>query len=466
MSVRTIGSFTKIYDDSGTGADDDVAVWRPDLGNMPGYHSLGDVAMNVHDRAPANAFVVKGPKDALEPPTDYQLIWSDHGSGGDQDGSLWQPIAPPGYTCLGGVAAHGYSKPSTDVVRCIKTVYTAPGTPRKVWDDEGSGAEMDVSIWEAAPIDAHGLIVSGFVARTSHEQPGNAGLYRVLNKTMTDIPAFSATPVTPKTARAMAPRIWLDSDEQYFPADVEDFLPHVREEDGYLVTKQPLGCDSCTDPRFLYGQRPYERDVPAYAQILNRTQDGAPTTITDIFYWMFYPYNQGKEVCVGWDSPAGCIGGTKRFGNHVGDWGHAAIRFVDNLPHQLFLSSHSGGTQYFYGDKNVELHNWQPVAYAGRGSHELYATPGRHVYHELPQGGDLADDTDQGMMWDTAAALVPYQWQPLGSYKGSLSWLNITSRWGNPESGCLPIIDQCVLEDGPTALMKRDYAQPPLTPLE
>ncbi|MGW8955565.1 Vps62-related protein [Streptomyces sp. NPDC055709] len=466
LSIRPVSSFMKIYDDSGTGADDDVAIWRPDLRSAPGYHSLGDVAMDVHDREPANAFVVKGPEGTLVPPLDFRLIWNDRGSGGDQDGSLWQPIAPAGYTCLGDVAADGYDKPSKNAVRCIRSVYTVPGTPKKVWDDGGSGAGMDVGVWDSAPSDAHGLTVSTFVGHSSHEHAGAAGRYRVLNKSLTDVPVLSGGAVTGAVARALAPRIWLASGEEYYPAGVGDFLPHVREENGYLVTRQSLGCDACTEPAFLDGRRPDEHHVPAYAQIVDRTQDGAPTNVTDVIYWMFFPYNQGKEVCIGLDSPIGCVGGTERFGNHVGDWGHLVIRFVDDLPHQIYLSTHSSGSQYLFGDKEVTLDGWQPVAYAGRGSHELYARPGTHVYYTLPNGGHLADETDQGLLWDTAATIVPYRWQPTGSYTGPLSWLNITSRWGNPESGCVPVIDQCVLEDGPTAPMKRDYAQPPLAPLE
>ncbi|MFC5799058.1 Vps62-related protein [Streptomyces formicae] len=467
LSIRPTSAFTEIYDDSGTGADDDVSIWRPDVSQTPGYYPLGDVAMDAHGTPPANSFVVSGPDGALAPPVDYWLIWTDRGSGGDRDGSLWAPVAPAGYRCLGSVAVNGYSKPPTDLIRCVKSVYVVAAEATKVWDDSGSGADTDLGIWEATPADAYGLAASTFIGRPSHADAGGREMYQVLNKTMTDAPVFSQAPMTAATARAFAPRVWLESQERYLPSSVEHFLPNVREDDGYLVTRQPLGCDSCTDPVFLRGQNPDRQAVSSYAQIVHRTQNGAVTNITDIFYWMFYPYNQGKDVCLGWDSSAGCIGGTKSFGNHVGDWSHLTIRFVDNLPHQIYLSAHSSGQQYLFGDKHVQLANWRPTAYAGRGSHELYATAGEHVYYDLPNGGDLADQTDRGTLWDTAQALVPYAWQPTGAYTGSLSWLNITSRWGNPRAGCLPEpIDQCVLEDGPTAISDRNYAQPPLMPLE
>ena len=40
--------FAWIYDDSGTGANDDVAIWRPDLSQYPGFYSLGDVTMGSY----------------------------------------------------------------------------------------------------------------------------------------------------------------------------------------------------------------------------------------------------------------------------------------------------------------------------------------------------------------------------------------------------------------------------------
>lgn len=468
LNVRPLGAFTEIYTDSGTGAEDDLSVWRPDVSKTPGYFSLGDVAMADHGTPPATSFVISGPTDALAPPVDYQRIWTDRGSGGDQDGSVWAPVAPPGYQCLGSVAAAGYDKPSTDLVRCVKSLYLVAGTAVKVWDDTGSGADGDLGIWQSDPSDAHGLSASTFIARPSHTDTGGPELYKVLDKTRIDVPGWPHGPVTAAAARAFAPRVWLHSKEEYFPSSVAYFLPHVHEDSGYLVTNEPLGCDACTDPPFLRGQRPDLNAVDAYAEIVPRTRDGAVTNVTDIFYWMFFPYNRGKDVCVGWDSPMGCVGGTKSFGNHVGDWAHLAIRFVDGLASQVYVSTHSGGTLYTFGDKNLTLTpEGRPVVYAGQGSHELYAAPGRHIYHDLPNGGHLADDTDQGFLWDTAQALTPFAWQAAGTYTGSLSWLNISSRWGNHGSGCLPApISQCVLEDGPEPVMDRDYAQPPLAPLE
>ena len=48
-------------------------------------------------------------------------------------------------------------------------------------------------------------------------------------------------PVDGFTIAAFAPRVWLAAGEYYWPSSTEFFLPNVHEENGHLVTNQPLG---------------------------------------------------------------------------------------------------------------------------------------------------------------------------------------------------------------------------------
>lgn len=59
-----------------------------------------------------------------------------------------------------------------------------------------------------------------------------------------------------------------------------------------------------------------------------------PGGIVDAFYFYFYSFNLGNTVA-GW-----------RFGNHVGDWEHTAIRFINGVPQSMFFSEHSGGAAF------------------------------------------------------------------------------------------------------------------------
>ncbi|MEU6800303.1 Vps62-related protein [Streptomyces neyagawaensis] len=271
-------------------------------------------------------------------------------------------------------------------------------------------------------------------------------------------------------ARRYAPRIWLQSAEDYFPSSVEWSLENTHIEthgdDQFYVTNEPLGCDSCTNPGFLSGQRPDHDDVPAYAEVVHRTENGRATNITDIIYWTFYPYNNGKRVCIGWQSPFGCVGGYSTFGNHVGDWEHVTIRFVGDKPYQISLSQHDGGQALVYGAEGI-LDGDQPVVYAAQGSHGLYPDAGRHTYRHLPNGDTLDDDTDAGTLWDTRKGLQVFSWQD--KYSGDLEWLNFTGRWGNWKSGCgisEPITGECVLNDGPKGPSMKEVFKPHMQALD
>jgi len=60
----------------------------------------------------------------------------------------------------------------------------------------------------------------------------------------------------------------------------------------YLVT----ACSSCLGPSVFYGQSVAKGGVPVYAIV--RDYQDAWNTI-DVVYHTFYPYNRGKQVCVG-----------------------------------------------------------------------------------------------------------------------------------------------------------------------
>jgi hypothetical protein len=223
-----------------------------------------------------------------------------------------------------------------------------------------------------------------------------------------------------------------------------------------------------------------------YAEIVNRTQNGQPTNVMDIVYWMFYPYNNGKRVCIGayldnycpvyipFTSScavpriSGCVGGYSTFGNHVGDWEHVTIRFVDGQPSQVALSQHDGGQVFNYGDPALQLSDGHPVVYSALGSHGLYRDAARHTYKTIANGDSLNDDTSAGTLWDPEAAVVEFS--PLVQPQtGSLSWLNYGGRWGNPKSGCgwsSLVTDECILNDGPASILPRALSNPGVITLE
>ena len=108
--------------------------------------------------------------------------------------------------------------------------------------------------------------------------------------------------------------------------------------------------------------------------------------VVDAFWFFFYSFNLGNAVF------------NIRFGNHVGDWEHTAIRFHKGEPQAVFFSEHNFGSAYSY--EAVEKLGKRPVIYSAVGTHAMYATPGLHPY-VLPWG-ILHDETDRGPLWDPA----------------------------------------------------------------
>ncbi|KAI8633980.1 hypothetical protein F5Y19DRAFT_259995 [Xylariaceae sp. FL1651] len=154
--------------------------------------------------------------------------------------------------------------------------------------------------------------------------------------------------------------------------------------------------------------------------------------VVDAFWFFFYSYNLGQTVL-----------GT-RYGNHVGDWEHAMIRFESGIPRAVFFSEHEGGQAYAWQavEKRGNTTRIQrPVIYSAVGSHAMYAMPGDHPY-VLPFGM-LKDKTDHGPLWDPAKNFRSY-WYDYSAAAGSegleatqenpdapLGWFHYKGRWGD-----------------------------------
>ncbi|XP_071449262.1 uncharacterized protein [Hetaerina americana] len=166
-----------------------------------------------------------------------------------------------------------------------------------------------------------------------------------------------------------------------------------------------------------------------------------------VTYWLFFPFSEGKDVCVvetgprllgPWPLPllgGHCLGKRRRYGSHLGDWEHLSIRFVNGHPHSLYISTHKLGAYYKYLNhwnglfalyrhelrEGGHVEGWlqrprfppvvhltkpqqatpealRPTLFAARGSHGLWAAPGRHQYVRYPR---LEDWTGHGIPWAT-----------------------------------------------------------------
>lgn len=179
--------YDESYEDRGTGAKLDLAVWRPRL--LPGECRIVYTANNTYDKFPDEyVTVVKelsaaGNPPALAPPKYFKCVYNDKGTGGDKDGLFFEPVPSDDYVALSHVAVYSKDEISPgDVIpasdprvdphfRCVHKdlVDIAELGNQMVWDDKGSGGKYDGSVWT---IDASlAIITSG---PNGYSRPPNA----------------------------------------------------------------------------------------------------------------------------------------------------------------------------------------------------------------------------------------------------------------------------------------------------
>lgn len=134
-------------------------------------------------------FVVLRDHPSVSHPISYELIWSSEGTTDEKVLTLWNPIPEPGgYSCPGQIAKTDYDgPPSLTDVACIQENYlnfSSVSVSSKVWNDSGSGADMDGSIWQCEGVGKTILDPNLFISRrVSNNDPGNNDC-RVLKKWM------------------------------------------------------------------------------------------------------------------------------------------------------------------------------------------------------------------------------------------------------------------------------------------
>ena len=154
-----------------------------------------------------------------------------------------------------------------------------------------------------------------------------------------------------------APLVYLYSKEEFWPGDIDFHLKHVIPRLNLTPITSPPPYPDLDNLPLLNTYAPHiyltsEDDIESHPSWLsarfNIPVDGyskAPATliwidkgngVVDAFWFFFYSYNLGNIVF------------NVRFGNHVGDWEHTMMRFVDGEPKWMFLSQHSGGDAYTF----------------------------------------------------------------------------------------------------------------------
>ncbi|MEZ4883180.1 MAG: Vps62-related protein [Chitinophagales bacterium] len=191
LEIMFVTDYDFVYNDRGTGADANWSMWSPKL--PPGFSALGHYAHASHAKPTTVMIAVRTSNDptAIAYPKDYQRIYHDGGTGGDQDGSIWMPIAPQGYRALGMVGMNGHGKPPTNAVVCVRTdLTTYASVGKRLFTDSGSGGDLDLSVYAIQPPNVvqdskESFVTSGsFAAHASYAALTNSEVCYALKVTL------------------------------------------------------------------------------------------------------------------------------------------------------------------------------------------------------------------------------------------------------------------------------------------
>jgi hypothetical protein len=136
-----------------------------------GYSILGDVVVSTRGEKSIKTITVKDAQPGVARPTGYNWVWNDEGSGAASDLSIWRPIPQAGYVCLGDIVTNDHNvAPPKEMMQCVHNSYLKAAKNIKwQWDDVDSGAKFNVSIWHAE--DAMVIPLEVFNASRHHAMP-------------------------------------------------------------------------------------------------------------------------------------------------------------------------------------------------------------------------------------------------------------------------------------------------------
>lgn len=390
LEIKYVNEYDLVWWDKGSGGDHDGSYYSPKP--PAGYYRLGHYGHGGYGHPTEASVVVKALKPGLlERPVSYSRIWKDSGSGADWDGSFWQPNPPNGYKCLGTVVSRHHGQPSLDEVRCVKSDLVVSGKLGGwIWDDSDTGADDDFGSWKIVANDANGISVNSFVGNNSHSAPGSSPLFYVLKKASILAAKLSQAEVT-NLIKKHGPILYLHPDERYkldspFRYINQAYLVNSKGNKiktstdtfkaNYDYIKAAGNINSNVkdniwlEPANGDASRPGDLNA---AKAIVHIKDTIPG-YTDIQFWYFYAYNGPGTAKVRFGEIYNHTGELKPFGEHTGDWEHVTLRF-DNSNKSLtsvYLSQHSYGEQR--APNQLEWDGSHVVIYSSKNGHASYAS--------------------------------------------------------------------------------------------
>lgn len=140
----------KYSSDAGSGAKRNLDLYKPTTSASQKY-----VGVNGNSNAAIVVSEILPKYGALAPPTGWQQVWNDRGSGEHLDYSCWLPIPPPNYVALGVYCrfrVNGHYPPTPEEVEGFVVVHQSfvkvcfDFKDADVWNDHGTGADFNLTL--------------------------------------------------------------------------------------------------------------------------------------------------------------------------------------------------------------------------------------------------------------------------------------------------------------------------------
>lgn len=472
--------FTSAWNDSGSGADRDGSFWVPTLPAGQDINTLSHFAQRGYG-SPIGMLATRelvAQSGALVEPKSYELIWTDAGSGADQNGAVWRPAPPLGYRCIGMLVTNG-AVPAADAVACVHRDLTVPGTVGDlVWNDAGSGADSDFSAWKIDCPDG-AIATDAFIGTQGHSKP--TGSVHCLKGSAVSATATPSRMELEQLIGLFGPVIKFHPGELFLPDDpaaiiddpsTEIIWETVQNESSYAGFVEvflgsygnPTSTTILDDVQLALSHAQagdadfrYFLDFSSNGALksgnLDRTKayvrvQPSDGVFVELQFWIFYPWNgPGKADVTCGIIDVGTYVPTGRNGEHYSDWENIRVRATKskigdignyNLV-DVVISRHSFEERVGAADPRLQFSNGHPVVYSAKDSHAHYLAAGTHVYTTKTTDlglcdldVDLFDQTGDGQVlnaWDPAKyAIESSAWPSVATT--SSDWLFFGGMWG------------------------------------
>ncbi len=160
LCYTEVGRFEFLWNNKTDETEQRAAFYRPQA--PAGYKILGHYAQGDYDKPSGQVIAVKSLLESADEgilayPVRYRRIWRG------ARGTIWRPIPPVGYRCLGDIATPGNSEPDRKEVVCVREFLLTEGKPgKRIWNSRENNAVYDISVYPVLAKNSKGLGINLF----------------------------------------------------------------------------------------------------------------------------------------------------------------------------------------------------------------------------------------------------------------------------------------------------------------